>query len=361
MTVHLTARIAWHDNGWDGRICEHPELNSYCVGCQSYPGDVIARERQITQEIANAGRPISDLKSSELPPCVYSANAFGPDTIRGYSNPPDFFFDGASRSEWDIPPATTCVWPYEAMYSEDVYENGKLDNNRRSENADAFFESIEAVNSLIFYYANYSNPFSEEENPRYVLVGVSRVKNVSDRLLYDDVSDDISERFAGGMIWGRNVTSLYPDEGLRLPYHLYRDDPEALNKFVIYPDNPRTCKYGARLLTNDDAIGLLEQFLGSIRELKALGDESENWSSESAGFLVALPSFGTSAVCTPVYSTSCGFLEPIRQPTMLGVSWQKVSQKKRTSSSLTLWITMSRWRPMASWESRCPSWQGSGC
>lgn len=277
MTVHLTARIAWHDNGWDGRICEHPELNSYCVGCQSYPGDVIARERQLDQEMANAGKPISDLKSSELPPCVYSANAFGPDTIRGYSNPPEFFFDGASRAEWDIPPATTCVWPYEAMYSEDVYENGKLDNNRRSENADAFFASIEAANSLIFYYANYSNPFSEEENPRYVLVGVSRVKNVSDRLLYDDVSDDISERFAGGMIWGRNVTSLYPDEGLRLPYHLYRDDPEALNKFVVYPDNPRTCKYGARLLTNDDAIGLLEQFLGSIRELKALGDESENW------------------------------------------------------------------------------------
>ncbi|WP_300051195.1 AAA family ATPase [Sulfitobacter sp.] len=163
------------------------------------------------------------------------------------------------------------------MYSEDVYENGKLNNNRRSENADAFFATVEAENSLIFYYANYSNPFTDEENPRYVMVGVSRVKNVSDRLQYENVSEYISERFAGGMIWGRNVTSLYPDEGLRLPYHLYRDDPDILNRFVIYPDNPRTCKYGARLLTNDDAIGLLEQFLGSARELRALGDESENW------------------------------------------------------------------------------------
>ena len=88
MSVHLTARIAWHDNGWDGRVCERPELNSYCIGCQSYPGDVIARERRLDLEMANAGKPIADLKSAELPPCVYSANAFGGDTIRGYSNPP---------------------------------------------------------------------------------------------------------------------------------------------------------------------------------------------------------------------------------------------------------------------------------
>lgn len=277
MTVHLTARIAWHDGGWDGRICDQPELNSYCVGCQSYPGDVIARERQLETESANAGKHLSTLKSSELPPCVYSINAFGSEAVRGYSNPPDFFYDGASRTEWDIPASTTCVWPYEAMYSEDVYENGTLDNDRRSANAEEFFKSIDGGSSLIFYYANYSNPFTEEESPRYVLVGVSRVKSVSDRLTYDNVSETIAERFAGGMIWARNVSSFYPDEGLRLPYHRYRDDPETLNRFVVYPENPRTCKYGARLLSDDDAIGLLEQFLGAIRELREIGDESENW------------------------------------------------------------------------------------
>jgi exodeoxyribonuclease V alpha subunit len=170
------------------------------------------------------------------------------------------------------------------MYSEDVYQNGKLDNDRRSKNADDFFANVESINSLIFYYANYSNPFTEEESPRYVLVGVSRVKEVSDRLVYEEVSDYIGERFAGGMIWARNVSSCYPDEGLRLPYHRYRDDRETLDRFVIYPENPRTCKYGARLLTNDDAIGLLEQFLGSIRELVALGD-SEDWSERERWLL----------------------------------------------------------------------------
>ena len=218
------------------------------------------------------------MPSSNLPPCGYSANAFGPDTIKSYSNPPSFFHGGAQRTEWDVPPATVCVWPYECMYGEDVYdEAGHFDNNKRSDNVEEFFSKLEKDKSLIFYYANYSNPFSEEENPRYVLVGVSRVKTIGDRLVYDEATEYIRERFADGIIWARNISSHYPDQGMRLPYHRYRNDPEALKRFAIFPENPRTCKYGSKLLTNDDAIGLLEQFLSATRELKDMGDKSENW------------------------------------------------------------------------------------
>ena len=278
MTVHLTARLAWHDDGWDGRICKRPDCNTYCVGRHSFPGDVVARERDLEREMVNAGKPVAKLVSAELPPCIYSINAFGPQAIRGYSNPPYFFRGGARRTEWDIPEATVCVWPYEAMYGEDVYnEGGYLDNDRRSANADEFFATIETGKSLIFYYANYSNPISEEESPCYALIGVSRVKKVGDRLTYDESNDYVRERFAGGMIWARNVSSDYPNEGLRLPYHRYRDDPETLQRIAVFPENPRTCKYGAQQLTNDDAIGLLEQLLSVVYELKALGDDSEDW------------------------------------------------------------------------------------
>ena len=278
MTVHITARLAWHDDGWNGRVCEKPDCNSYCIGRQSYPGDVIARERKLDIETINAGKPLIKLSGSELPPCVYSINAFGPDSIKGYSNPPDFFREGAQRTEWDIPPSTICVWPYEDMYSENVNdESGRLNNDQRSANADETFGKLENNKSLIFYYANYSNPFSEEDSPRYVLIGVSRIREVGGRLVYDDVSDYIRERYAGGMIWARNISSHYPEEGLRLPYHRYRDDPETLARFAVFPENPRTCKYGGRLISNDDAIGMLEQILSSVYELKNIGDESENW------------------------------------------------------------------------------------
>lgn len=29
--IHLSARIAWHDNGWDGCICQEPHYNSSCI------------------------------------------------------------------------------------------------------------------------------------------------------------------------------------------------------------------------------------------------------------------------------------------------------------------------------------------
>lgn len=46
------------------------------------------------------------------------------------------------------------------MYGDDVYdEAGRLDNDRRFANADAFFAEIEADKSLIFYDANYCGHF----------------------------------------------------------------------------------------------------------------------------------------------------------------------------------------------------------
>jgi hypothetical protein len=39
MPKHLSERLAWHMDGWNGRICPKPGSNSYCVGPHSYPGD----------------------------------------------------------------------------------------------------------------------------------------------------------------------------------------------------------------------------------------------------------------------------------------------------------------------------------
>src|SRR3546814_15314450 len=79
------------------------------------------------------------------------------------------------------------------------------------------------------------------------------------------------------MVWARNVTSYYPDEGFRIPYHAYRDQPEILEKILVTPENPATCKYGARHLTDNTAIGMLEQLLDAIGRLKEIGDAQEDW------------------------------------------------------------------------------------
>ena len=294
MPTHVTARLAWHNDGWNGAVCRVPEENTYCVGWKSYPGDVIARERDLTVEKCHAGCAGKDLKGY-VPPCSYSYNAFGTESAQAASEPPDFFYGGADRREWTLPPGSVCIWPYEAMYAEEVKESGYLDNNRRRKLTLDFFEPViqDCGSNLIFYYANYSNPLSEEEVPRYVMIGVSRITEVGEELFYDNVQPKIVERYAGGLVWARRITSSYPEEGVRIPYHQYLDDPEQLSKLAIFPEHPALCKYGSKHVSDDEAIGILEQFLSKVRLLKEIGNKTENWAVREDWLLKTIAEFWT--------------------------------------------------------------------
>lgn len=166
MTVHISARIAWHDSGWNGHICRDPKANTYCVGQYSYQRDLLAK-RNVDWEQSVSGKPCGDLEAS--PPCVHSINAFGGDSISAMGPPPDWFRDDTATKRWILAPATVSVWPYEEMYKDEVKNPAKTTPKynpvARREAAQAFFEPIQKNKSLIFYYANYSNPFSEEDQP----------------------------------------------------------------------------------------------------------------------------------------------------------------------------------------------------
>ena len=63
MTTHLSARLAWHDRGWDGRVCDEPHLNAHCIVHQH-----IRDSRDDEKERRFAGAPLSEL-DGWLPPC----------------------------------------------------------------------------------------------------------------------------------------------------------------------------------------------------------------------------------------------------------------------------------------------------
>src|SRR3546814_17689447 len=77
-------------------------------------------------------------------------------------------------------------------------------NDKRRRDADEFFAELDDGESLIFYYANHSNPFTDENDPKYVIIGVSRVKQVGKPLFYPNATDDSKKRFAQGLVWARN-------------------------------------------------------------------------------------------------------------------------------------------------------------
>ena len=74
MATHMSIRLAWHNEGWNGHICQKPCENTYCIGQHSYPGDLIAGTRDVEYETAHAGEPCSDNPCAVA--CGLSVNAF---------------------------------------------------------------------------------------------------------------------------------------------------------------------------------------------------------------------------------------------------------------------------------------------
>lgn len=282
MTYHVSLRLAWHDNGWNGHICREPKTNSYCVGEYSYPGDLIATGRDVNQEDKFKNQHCSLLykKTGVIPPCCYSINAFGKEEITAKSAPPEFFNDATQPRIWKLPPATASTWCYEEMYKDEIKNpNSTYNYQKRLQAAREFFAKpkLEPLKTLIFYYANFSNPFSENEKNRYVLVGISRLKAVGDELFYEGCSPETVKKYAGGFIWQRNITSCYPDLGFVIPYHNYIDNQEMLNQIAIFPENQRNFKYAARHISDDDALELIERLIEVTNRLKEANDKSEKW------------------------------------------------------------------------------------
>lgn len=281
MPHHISIRLAWHTSGWNGHICKNPKGNAYCVGPYSYPGDLIALERDLSWEEKFKGQSCLEAfkKEKRIPPCCYSINAFGKEEIYAKSDPPEFFQDDTQTKEWKMPPSSVCIWPYEEMYKDGVRNpDGTYNYEKRLKAAREYFSLVEPGKTLIFYYANYSNPFSENDQKKYVVIGVSRLKKRPDEeLFYDGCSEETRKKFAGGFIWQRVLVSSYPEEGLRIPYHIYLNKPEVLEKIAFFPNNPRNFKYGTRHISDDDALDLIEKFIEIVGTLIEIGDTTENW------------------------------------------------------------------------------------
>ncbi len=53
--THLSVRLAWHDRGWDGRVCDAQHLNAHCIVHQH-----IRNSRDDDRERKAAGSPLME-------------------------------------------------------------------------------------------------------------------------------------------------------------------------------------------------------------------------------------------------------------------------------------------------------------
>ncbi|MER9142068.1 AAA family ATPase [Mesorhizobium sp. M0871] len=275
MTTHLSARIAWHDTGWNGSICRKPSCNTSCIVHEH-----IRDSRDDTTEDSNAGEPFANLKGY-LPPCNYEAATYA---STGYSIEHRDPVEGRGLPSTSdiVPPFSTFTTPYRWMREENFADicqaegliirsspKGKTfgwvtEDDRQRALLKAFWEKIERRRSLVFYYTKDGNPF--DESVSRLIVGVGRITDIGP-LNHFGKHPTLKGQFP---VWARSITQGWPYEGVRIPYQEYIDlglDPAQIA--CSPPANQQfRFSYVAEHLTDGIAAMTLDRVLRSVEKVK---------------------------------------------------------------------------------------------
>ena len=204
---HISVRVPWHDDQWQGTVCAKPRDNGSCVVLPE-----IAEAKRDDLEDCVASRRFDSLDEKELPPCVKERVTFmAPFTLRRNLTHP--YKDSGSEAHRDLqttvlqqPPFSAACIPFKWMrqeYADELAQGWRLDydktreptepqwlaeagwvQNGRNQRAmlDGFFATVKRELSLCFFYAKQT-PYSDD--PRRVIVGVGRVVNVGKPIQYE--------------------------------------------------------------------------------------------------------------------------------------------------------------------------------
>ncbi|HEY7974177.1 MAG TPA: AAA family ATPase, partial [Ktedonobacterales bacterium] len=289
MATHLSARLAWHDRGWDGTICAAPHLNTSCVALRHIrKGRNDARERQA------ATAPIATLPGWQ-PPCAQDAFAYAPrGYLMTYRDPLES--RGLAPAREEAPPYSCSPVPYRWLREESVRDIAEAEGlslrpperpseggwvnepDRQSHLLRSFWQKIEPTKSLIFYYCNHGNPVSEDA-PR-VIVGVGRIADLGPQLYFGMQAGQQEH----APVWARRVTQSYPFEGVRIPYQEYlaRNLPVD-GIFCPVPQSAlASFSFAAEHVSDDTAVAALERIIQSIERVRADGLVVGDWDGRLA-------------------------------------------------------------------------------
>jgi len=271
MTSHLTVRLVWHDRGWDGCICDKPAANVFCTGQFSLAGEVIRQRKNEPSETQTSGKFCGDL--DDLPPCTWTINAFSEKSNKHVHIHP--FLNNASPKSEPVQPYSAGTWSYDKMY--DRSAGGIYPLRQREAQIKEYFDKFEPGKSLVFFYLNFDNPLNSE-NKRYILVGISRLRDLGNYLSFEGLTEQQLKRY-GSLVWSRFVSHGYPEEGVRIPYQEYLKQGKDVQQILyeISGDFTRQFKYVSRDLSDDVATELVERMITVVKRLKLDNVVKEDW------------------------------------------------------------------------------------
>lgn len=265
MTTHLAARLVWHDRGWDGRICNHPKNNSWCIRYEW-----VREGRDDERETEARGTSIED---QVLPPCVHDANTFASGKGYTFQHQDPLYRRFLSPVSESVKPYSFVTAPFERMRDT---EGWVYDPEEQERLLTEFFGRLEKNLSLVFFYGMRGNPIDDESDR--VLYGVGRITDIEDQRYFGGTDQD-GNRYP---IWWRQLAHAGESEGVRLPYQEYlAADPSGESAREILcriPAGARTeFSYVGEHVRDDTAIAVLERLDSSLAQVQRDGIVKGPW------------------------------------------------------------------------------------
>lgn len=297
---HATFRVAWHENKWNGTLCDNPLRNRYCSGFHSLLSERLRKrkEKQLEKELEFKGQKVT---KDYLPPCFWSINLFGNDNLAvSHDNPAEPNLNDISE---ELPARSMFSWPFAVSFTrtkEQTKTDGAYPRNLEDVRIPLFQSKIKPGKSVAFMYANTSNPLTEEDQ-QYLIVGCGLITDKGDYNFFGP--KDIIEkkkkskpkyRNFPSMNWALRYSFNEPDLLIRLPYHEYIDyvnqpgfEEETKQKFldkikvsITEPELNHCFKYVAMDVDDDEAIFILSKIRKTLIDCKDDGvvskDEMQN-------------------------------------------------------------------------------------
>lgn len=302
MTWHITARMAWHDRGWDGRVCDDPGANSYCTGSHSLLSERLAREKRVECESPCAALD-ADLPDYQ-PPCFWTSSAFATEATKVSHRHPFARYRDSKRIDGVLPPASLYTWPFRLSMTHASYNKHGAYFPDIVERVERYVGRLRKGRSLVFFYLNYDNPISAD-NYKYALVGCAQLMEVAESGEFPFDAEELARlRAADGMKnfptlnWAI-ILSHEGAGGIRLPYHEYLahiaehpEDEAKLDEISVLIDEPAQVpnfKYVSEQLHDDHALALLYKLRRSLAraqehglvDVDAMVDRVEDYIAES--------------------------------------------------------------------------------
>jgi len=292
---HVSIRVPWHDNGWNGTVCQAPKLNGACLKLKR-----IADNKQDDEEEKVRGRCIADLEQKQWPPCVPERATFmAPFEFTRVATHP--YVETSPQTHGHFAPTplrypaySAAAVPFRWMLRENMENLGReyqLDvdpdnepdlgfktewvQDKRNQSAllNCFSGHIRPGKSLCFFYAKRV-PFVEDDHRR-VIIGVGHVANMQ--------KEPVEYRYnrpgeLRSVLWEHMVEhSIRPDfaDGFLLPYHeaLKRAqedpnfDPASIVAFAP-EDRFDEFSYASELVTHDGAIAVLLECARALKKAR---------------------------------------------------------------------------------------------